>query len=351
MRIDKVPGNLIIITTKHTFFMRTIVLIALTFLCSATFYAQQAVAVSYDHSSENDDWTATENEYLGKIAIRNLRSLNSHDLDYSPLLYKNGLVFTSTRKYEGHRKRWFKSCKKQYSYLFFSKRNNRGDYLKPKPLEGSINGRYHEGAASFNTEGTVMFFSRNNRFKNQFGKYDLKIYTATNRNGNWTNTQEIKAINGDDFTACHPSISKDGKRLYFSSNRNGGFGGMDIYVSHLVDGEWQHPINLGPEINSEGNEIFPFIDEYDVLYFSSDGLKGNGGLDIFTSFRTSTDASETWSPATNLGLPFNSSKDDFGFSIYKNGQEGFFTSTRAGGKGHDDIYNWRKQYIPQAQAE
>ena len=325
-------------------------LILLYFLLFGSIYisGQDVVNVSSSGAASSDRNTAKG--LLGQVAIKNLAALNSNDMDYCPLIYKDGLVFTSTRKHKGQNKKLFKSYKKKFSYLFFSKRDTRGQYHKPEPLEGAINGRYHEGAATFNKEGDVMFFTRNNNNgKNKFGKIDLKIYTAKNIKGNWNDTNEIKAINGDGYSTCHPSISSDGKRLYFASNRNGGYGGMDIYVSYFLDGEWQYPINLGPEINSDGNEIFPFIDDTNQLYFSSDGHEGNGGQDIFKSVWLDTKDDESWSKAANLGLPFNSIKDDFGFSIYNNNQEGFFTSTRAGGQGHDDIYTWRKAFVAQVQ--
>ncbi|MFK7809963.1 MAG: TolB family protein [Saprospiraceae bacterium] len=318
------------------------------FLTTSVLFAQKAINVSL--YNEAAPVFVAESAALGHVAVRNMISLNSNDMDYSPLLYKDGIVFTSTRVFETKKKRWFKSYKKKFSYLFFAKRDERGQFNDPKPLEGGINGRYHEGAATFNKQGDVMFFTRNNKKgKNQFGKVDLKIYTAKFNDGNWDEIEEIEIINGEGFSTCHPTISADGQKLFFASNRNGGYGGMDIYVSYLVDGEWQYPVNLGPEINTDGNEIFPFIAQGNKLYFSSDGHDGKGGLDIFQSNWIDETNEEDWTTALNMGLPFNSVKDDFGFSIYNNNQEGFFTSTREGGQGYDDIYTWRKEYIPRAE--
>jgi len=306
-------------------------------------FAQSAIQVAGNSVSK----TERGSSMLGNVVVSNLGMLNSSDLDYSPILFKDGVVFTSTRKYVGSKRKAFRSKKKAYSYLFYSKRNSRGEFKEPAPLKGKINGRYHEGTATFNQEGTLMFFTRNtNEGKNSYGKVNLKIYVAKNINGYWKEIEELP-FNSDRFSVCHPSISKDGKRLYFASNKNGGFGGMDIYVSHYENGRWQYPVNLGPEVNSAQNETFPFIDEKDALYFSSDGHGGKGGLDIFKS--KITDAEEgTWSKPANIGQPFNSPKDDFGFTVYNNSQDGFFTSSREGGKGRDDIYTWHKAYIPQA---
>jgi WD40-like Beta Propeller Repeat len=323
-------------------------LVLMAFLFSTVLNAQQLVNVSVKYE-QAEEVICEDNKSFGSVSVKNLASLNSDDMDYSPLLYRDGLVFTSTRHFVGENRKQLKSYKRKFSYLFFAKRDERGRFLEPTPLEGTINGRYHEGAASFNKQGDVMFFTRNNdKGKNEFGKVDLKIYQAKSINGTWGQTEEIKAINGNGFSTCHPAISHDGTRLFFASNRNGGFGGMDIYVSYLVDGEWQYPLNLGSEINTDGNESFPFIDQNNKLYFSSDGHDGKGGLDIFFSIWLDSEDEEAWTKVQNLGFPFNSEKDDFAFSIYNNNQDGFFTSTRDGGKGFDDIYIWNKRYTPQA---
>jgi WD40-like Beta Propeller Repeat len=328
--------------------MKSLRFVLLALLSSTVLAAQQWVNVSLQFE-QDEEVIAEDNKNFGSVSVKNLASLNSDDMDYSPLLYRDGLVFTSTRNFIGEHRKRFKSYKRKFSYLFFAKRDERGRYLEPTPLEGSINGRYHEGSATFNTQGDVMFFTRNSdKGKNEFGKVDLKIYTAKSNNGIWGEIEEIKTINGDGFSTCHPAISHDGTKLFFASNRNGGFGGMDIYVSYLVDGEWQYPLNLGPEINTDDNESFPFIDQNNKLYFSSGGHDGKGGLDIFFSIWLDNEDEEAWTKVQNLGYPFNSDKDDFAFSIYNNGQDGFFTSSRDGGKGFDDIYIWNKRYAPQA---
>ncbi|HHS95804.1 MAG TPA: hypothetical protein ENJ45_04375, partial [Phaeodactylibacter sp.] len=160
--------------------MRFLTLLLLT-LSFSILSAQQTVRVS--QLNEAPKVIVEKSALFGQVAIRNLVSLNSNDMDYSPLLYKGGLVFTSTRKYEGQENKWFKSHKKKFAYLFFAAKDKRGHYLTPKPLKGAINGKYHEGAACFNKEGDVMFFTRNNnKGKNKFGKVELKIYTARLKN-------------------------------------------------------------------------------------------------------------------------------------------------------------------------
>jgi len=182
-----------------------------------------------------------------------------------------------------------------------------------------------------------MYFSRNNSSgKGDDGLVDLKIYQAILVNGKWKNVEELP-INGDDFTSCHPSISSDGTHLYFASNRPEGYGGMDIYVSHNVNGTWQKPVNLGPTVNTSRNEVFPFINKAGQLYFSSNGHKGFGGLDIFYVEKNGDD----WDTRKNLGSPFNTKKDDFGFYANPQMTAGYLTSNRVGGKGGDDIYSWK----------
>jgi outer membrane protein OmpA-like peptidoglycan-associated protein len=152
-------------------------------------------------------------------------------------------------------------------------------------------------------------------------------------------------FNQNNSDACHPSISIDGDKLYFSSNREGGYGGMDLYVCERVNGNWSKPRNLGSKINTAKNEIFPYIHADGTLFYSSDGLQGNGGLDIFYAISKTTNLPNNrtyngFSAPINLGTSFNSDKDDFGFIIDLDMKNGYFTSNRSGGIGSDDIYSF-----------
>ena len=269
--------------------------------------------------------------------VTNLRQLNSDHLDYSAVKYKNGVVFTSTR---GNGSIF--SCENSltgghYSDLYFAPSNGEGSYGEPVLLEGDLNGKYHDGVATFSYDWNTMYFSRNNgKGPNDKGNVDLKIYKATLKKGTWKNVEELP-FNGEDFETCHPALSADGNMLFFTSNRPGGYGGMDIYCVKLSNGTWGTPVNLGAEINSAGNEIFPFIDASGVLYFSSDGHLGLGGLDVFSV----NERNGLWENRTNLGTPVNSPSDDFGFTGNTNSTAGFLTSNRPGGKGQDDLYQWK----------
>ncbi|MBL7831811.1 MAG: OmpA family protein, partial [Saprospiraceae bacterium] len=166
---------------------------------------------------------------------------------------------------------------------------------------------------------------------------DLKIYTAKFQNGGWVNTDPFP-FNSDEYDNCHPALSADGNVLVFASDMPDGEGGMDLYVCFKRDNVWTKPINLGKQINTSGNEIFPFLDVKGTLYFSSNGLKGMGGLDIFSATKNGNEF--FWTSPVNLGQPFNSIRDDLSYTGARSGQEGYFASNREGGLGEDDIYHW-----------
>jgi len=270
--------------------------------------------------------------------IVNLVELNSENLDYSAMPFKNGIVFTSTRGISRMSKKTDNWTKGNFSDLFFAERQSAGEYATPRPLKGEINGQYHDGVATFNSNQDVMFFSRNNRKgKSKKGMIDLKVYQVEKaENGTWKNAKDL-SFNSDEFASCHPALSADGTRLYFASDRPDGFGGMDLYVCKNVNGRWSAPENLGASVNTSGNELFPFMQSNDVLYFASNGHRGMGGLDIFVAQKTNE---TSWSKGQNIGTPFNTEKDDFGFVVSADKKYGYLTSNRVGGKGEDDLYEW-----------
>ena len=285
--------------------------------------------------SEMEDFVENKN-----IEVENMKALNSKHLDYSAIVTEGGVMFTSTRGRQGASRTTDNWTKDNFSDIFFASTNEEGNLSTPRRLGSEINKRYHDGATSISEEGTIMYFSRNNSKGKAKGKIiDLKIYSAIRTNKVWKNVTELP-INGEDFATCHPSISKDGKTLYFSSDRPGGFGGMDIYVSKNKNGTWQKPVNLGPTVNTAGNEIFPFSSPAGNLFFASNGHKGLGGLDIFKVEKTDKNDESTWSVRTHMGKPFNTKKDDFGFTGNMDMTKGFLTSNRPGGIGGDDIYEW-----------
>ncbi len=282
------------------------------------------------------------------VIIKNMEGLNSEKLDFSPMFYKDGLVFTSTREHKGKIiKRKDLWTNDNFMDLYAAKVGLDDMTSEVMSLFKEINIKYHDGTATFTQDQNTMYFARSNsknsgkRIKDEVGITRLKIHEAkSNRKGEWSSIKELP-FNDDDFDTCHPTLSEDGNTLFFSSNRPGGFGGMDIYKSQKMGNSWSEPVNLGSEINTEGNEIFPFVHDDGTLYFASNGLPGIGGLDIFSAIEIKDENfNSTWSAPNNLGKPMNTQKDDFGLIVDISGTKGYFTSNRKGGKGMDDIYSF-----------
>ena len=209
----------------------------------------------------------------------------------------------------------------------------------------SLNSKYHEGPATFSRDGSQVIFTRNNynnghSAASKDGINKLKLYTARQVNGVWVNSEEMP-FNSDEYSTGHPSLSPDNNRLYFASDRPGGFGGTDIYVSTWQETRWSSPVNLGAAVNSKGNELFPFVDERGNLYFSSDGLPGLGDLDLFYAEMTAD--GKTSVNVRNLGEPLNSAKDDFGIVTDGYRKTGYFSSNRKNGGADDDIYRFTRE--------
>lgn len=278
--------------------------------------------------------TATVND----IEYYNVRAINTSALDFSPVFYQNGIVYVSSRLKSGPVDR---KIGETFFELFYSELGPKGVPAKPVNFSVELNSRLHEGPVCFNREGNRIFFTRNNlrdgiTRADAKGRVGLKIYEAVRGEYDWVNLTELP-FNSDDFSCMHPSLSPDGTRIFFASDKPGGYGGFDLYVVERKGDTWSDMINLGPEVNTPGNEVFPFIHETGTLFFASDGHKGLGGMDVF-SIDLST---RTWGAVTNLGEPINSRADDFGFILNPDGNAGFFSSDRAEGAGKDDIYGFR----------
>jgi outer membrane protein OmpA-like peptidoglycan-associated protein/tetratricopeptide (TPR) repeat protein len=268
---------------------------------------------------------------------------NSDKLDFSPVFYDNGVVFVSNRKHPSRltTKRTDIWTKDYFNDLWFAPFDG-ASFGEAKPFSTKINSEFHEGSASFNKGGDKIYFTRNlyykgKKMKNKKGMTRLGIFMAELIDGTWQNLQAFE-YNNIDRAHCHPTISADGKYLVYAADRVGGRGGMDLYISEFEDGTWSKPVSLGANVNTAGNELFPFMHSDGTLYFASNGHAGVGGLDIFYSKQVSMGDSTFWSVPVNIGKPFNTTADDFGFVLDEAGKKGLFTSARAGGKGSDDIY-------------
>ncbi|GIV37054.1 MAG: cell envelope biogenesis protein OmpA [Cyclobacteriaceae bacterium] len=265
--------------------------------------------------------------------VKNLEALNSSYSEYNPVYLNNELYFTSSR---GNGKIYAATGTPFTSIYKVASRGAIVDMATVSPLPGFINVQnVNNGCITFSPDGRIMVFARGNTGKRKDSD-DVDLYISRFRNGVWTEPQIITGgVNTPDSWDSTPAFSPDGRMLYFASNRKGGFGGTDLYAAQMDSrGRFSRVRNLGPEINTPGNEMFPFMAEDGKLYFASDGHPGFGGLDLFVVKRS---AGKT--QVENLGEPMNSSGDDFGIFLFRP-DRGFFTSNREGGKGDDDIYTF-----------
>lgn len=279
---------------------------------------------------------------------------NSNLDDFSPTFYNGGIIFASERDKGSAVKRIHTWTGQPFNELYYidAKEKKSSDvactfeYGTPKKFSKSINTKFHEAGVTFTKDESRMYFTRNNynngkRKHSDEGITKLKIYTAIGGDGKWGKTEELP-FNSDEYSCAHPTLDADGKKLYFASDMPGGFGGMDLYVTEREGESWGPPINLGPRVNTEGNEIFPHFSN-EKLFFSSDGHIGLGGLDIY--FMNKQDGGE-WSLPENIGSPINSTEDDFSLIMNEEGTCGYFASDKKGGSGRDDIYSFRKVASP-----
>ncbi len=271
----------------------------------------------------------------GRYKIQNL-AINSKQNDFGPAFYANGFVFVSGRtegRSKEHNYLWDESSFLNLFYYDIS--GNQVQLFDPK-----INTKLHEGPGTFYDDDSKFMFTRNNLFVGKIrnskdGVIKLKLFEAEKVNDKWQKLKRFK-FNSNEYSVGHPSMSADGNTLVFTSDMPGGTGGTDIYKTEKDDnGEWKQPINLGEKINTEGEEMFPFLHADGTLYFASNGLGGLGGLDVFEAH---FDANNEVLWVKNLGHPINSNGDDFGLILNTEKSIGYFASNRSGGKGKDDIY-------------
>jgi len=275
----------------------------------------------------------------GRFEIANA-GINSKQTDYGSAYYNNKIVFASARDTGGVAKKTFKWTNKAFTNLYSAELKADGTLGEPERFEKKINSKFNESTPVFTKDGKTMYFTRNNYLKGKRGKDDqkitlLKLYKAEFIKDKWTNITELP-FNSDQYSTAHPALSNDEKKLYFASDMPGTLGQSDLYSVVINDDKsFGKPENLGPAINTEGRETFPFISADNQLYFTSDGRPGLGGLDVFV---TTIKTDGTFTAVQNVGAPINSKLDDFAFIINSETSNGFFSSNREGGIGNDDIY-------------
>lgn len=276
--------------------------------------------------------------------VKNMKNLNSSFSDFGPVFYENTLVYVSDRNpslLEDQRYGWTNF---NYLNLYQAEPKYYKDFWRdmknPVSMSTKFNQSFHDGPAVFAADNSKIFLTRTKVEKVKRGSdniltYMLKIYYADLKDGK----PEFKPFpyNSDDYSVGHPAVSKDGNRMIFASDMPGGKGNSDLYQSVFSGGRWSAPVNLGETLNTFGNEVFPTLVNDTLLYFASDGLPGYGGLDLFVSRLVDG----KWAEPVNLLAPVNSSYDDFSIAVNQDLVSGFFSSNRPGGEGSDDIYAFR----------
>lgn len=276
--------------------------------------------------------------YLGKLnekksyyRVKQMESLNTPFAEYAPA-YSNGILYFASSRSNA---RIYEASGTPFTDLYqVETKGAVPDLNTLKTIQGNINApNVNTGCITFSPDGKLMVFARGNSGKKK-GAEDVDLFLSRFRNGVWTDPIPIN-INTPKYWESTPALSPDGRTLYFSSSRPGGYGGLDLYSAQMDSrGRFGKVKNLGPDINTAGDDTFPYMAENSKLYFSSDGHPGYGMLDLFVVNRANGKTQ-----IENLGQPMNSTSDDFGMYLFKP-DRGFFTSNREDGKGDDDIYTF-----------
>jgi peptidoglycan-associated lipoprotein len=267
--------------------------------------------------------------------VEELKELNSKESDFSPAYGRDdfGLIYFTSSRDDAAGNKTHGATGQSFTDIFESRIDKKSKWSTPVPVE-VINSEFEEGTPSFSSDYNELYFTRCEAGKRE--KKGCVIMYSKKTGDKWSDPKNI-GILPDSVIAAHPSLSSDGSTLYFVSDIAGGFGKKDIWkITRAKAGDaWSKPVNLGPDINTPGDELFPYIREDGTLYFSSDGLIGMGGLDIFKA-KPQPDGS--W-VVQNMKPPVNSFADDFGIAFENGNEKGIFSSTRKG-RGNDDLYSF-----------
>lgn len=276
-----------------------------------------------------------------RYVVKQAKLFNSRRADFCPMYLGadcDQIYYTSTtEKATGDKKSEITGMKN--ADVFFSKKNEKGEWERPELVEGELNTEFDEGIVAFSPDAQTMYLTKARRELN--APTSVEIYTSTRSDAKWSAPVKFEITADTLSTFGHPAVSPDGEYLYFVSDMPGGYGGKDIWRISLKERQGSL-VNLGPDINTEGNDDFPYVRSDGSLYFSSDGHPGMGGLDIFRATAVGDPADLRWK-VENMGFPINSAGDDFGITFGK-GEDGFFSSNRGDARGYDHIYSF--EYDP-----
>lgn len=282
-------------------------------------------------------WKQTPSRYT----VKKMEKFNSRRGEFSPMLYGekyDQLYFTSSRTPKGAGKDKDESVSAitgiRNNDFFLVKQDEQGNWLAPVELEDEVNTEFDEGTPSFSKDGNTMYYTY--CAQDPEGPRTSEIYVSNRSSAKWGKGTRASIVKDSVTALGHPAVSPDGKYLYYVSDAIGGFGGKDIFRSRLVGNDFGPMENLGPEINTPGDEMFPYVRDSVTLYFASNGHPGMGGLDLF---KATQDSTGKWH-VENLKAPINSMGDDFGITFEGNKEKGFFSSNRNDARGYDHLYSF-----------
>src|SRR5690554_554870 len=283
------------------------------------------------------EWSKNKNPSFYRV--EQVELFNSNRSDFSPMLNRRGdrLYFTSSREDARGERSLVTGMK--YNDIFFAPINVHGEWQYPRQLESPVNTDFDEGTPAFSPDGEWMYYTHAYADPNR--PTGTVIHASRRVNGEWSGGREVEILPGDvHWSFAHPAPSPCGNYLFFVSDMPGGEGGKDIWRATLNSSTEVHSIvNMGPEINTPGDEMFPYAKSDSLLYFSSDGHPGMGGLDLFVAVKPI--GAEQWQ-VQNMRSPLNSSADDFGITFYPQSEKGFFSSNRDDARGYDHIYSFEQ---------
>ncbi len=276
-----------------------------------------------------------------RYVVKRMEKFNSRRGEFSPMLFGDKydqLYFTSSRTPKGANKDKDETISAitgiRNNDFFLVKQDEQGNWLAPIELEDEVNTEFDEGTPSFSKDGNTMYYTY--CAQDPEGPRTSEIYISTRSSAKWGKGTRATIVKDSVTALGHPSVSPDGKYLYYVSDAVGGFGGKDIFRSRLVGNDFGPMENLGPEINTPGDEMFPYVRDSVTLYFASNGHPGMGGLDLF---KATQDSTGKWH-VENLKAPINSMADDFGITFEGNKEKGFFSSNRNDARGYDHLYSF-----------